>query len=141
MDKTKFICGFCNKGFTHNASLRRHKQNIHFNTKYNCISCQKVYTRQEDLIIHCKVCLNEKLEDAKEEIIIDLTQKARSTSTDMAMIASDLALSESETSITDTEIGIMGQHLNSILTKSGTCQPTLNQAACPPVINPHRQSP
>ena len=62
--------------------------------------------------------LNEKLEDAKEEITIDLTQKAPSTSTDTAMIASDLALSESETSITDTEIGSMDQHLNSILTKN-----------------------
>ena len=78
MDKTKFICGFCNKGFTRNASLRRHKQNIHFNSKYNCISSKKVYTRQEDLIKHSKVCLSEKLEDAKEEITIDLTQKVPS---------------------------------------------------------------
>ena len=53
----------------------------------------KVYTRQEDLIKHSKLHLSEKLDDAKEEITIDLTQKAPSTSTDTAMIASDLALS------------------------------------------------
>ena len=64
------------------------------------------------------MCLTKKLEDAKDEITIDLTQKAPRTSTDVTMIASDLALSESETSITEIEVEVMSNHLNSLITKN-----------------------
>ena len=64
------------------------------------------------------MCLTEKLDDAKEETAIDLTQKAPSTSTDVTMIASDLALSDSETSITEIEVGVMSDHLTSLITKN-----------------------
>ena len=124
MDKTKYICGFCNKGFTRNASLRRHKQNLHFNTKHKCISCAKVYTRLEDLHKHAKECLRIKLEDKPQETT-NLTSEVPSTSTDTATLASDLALSDSNTSI-DSVTGLMGQQLESILNNK-PLQPLMRQ--------------
>ena len=98
--------------------LKETQTEYSLSSKFSCISCKKVYTMQEDLIKHSKMCLTKKLEDAKEEITIDLTQKAPRTSTDVTMIASDLALSESETSITEIEVEVMSNHLNSLITKN-----------------------
>ena len=98
---------------------------MHFNTKHDCISCAKIYTRLEDFHKHSKECLRIKLEDRPQKTI-DLTSEAPSTSTDTAMLASDLALSDSNTSI-DTVSGVMGQHLESTLTNKpvrGVCTKT-----------------
>ena len=119
MNKANYICAFCNNTFTRNGSLKRHKQNVHFNQSYKCLTCPKSYKRQEDLLKHSETCLtnalNNKDEEAMEHQPLPSTSKQDSRPVDLTK---DLALSsESETSITDC---IMANHLNKLLTDKPT---------------------
>ena len=115
MDKTKYICGICEKGFTRNASLRRHKQNVHYNNSLNCLTCSKKFKRQEDLGKHAKVCLKEKLE-ADEPKMLPFTQlnEPNRQMDELDVVRGDLALSDSEHE-PDSDLNIMAHHLNTLL--------------------------
>ena len=115
MDKTKYICGICEKAFTRNASLRRHRQNVHFNNSYNCLTCPKKFKRQEDLGKHAKVCLTEKLdaEESKNQPFSQLNQPNRRQE-GLDKVRGDLEISDSDDE-PDPALNIMAQHLNSQL--------------------------
>ena len=78
--KTNYVCGFCNKVFTRNASLKRHKSNVHMRPSYHCITCKKQYKRHEDLVAHSKKCLSKLLEDDNSGTV-PTTRTPRSTNT------------------------------------------------------------
>ena len=68
--KTNYVCGFCNKAFTRNASLKRHKTNVHMRPSYHCITCKK----------HSKKCLSKLLEDDNSDTV-PTTRTLRGTNT------------------------------------------------------------
>ena len=115
MDRAKYICGICEKAYTRNARLRRHRQNVHFNNSYNCLTCPKKFKRQEDLGKHAKVSLNEKLEaeEPKNQPFSHLNQPNRQQDS-LDVVRGDLEISDSEDE-SDPVIDIMTQHLNSQL--------------------------
>ena len=115
MDRAKYICGICEKAYTRNASLKRHRQNVHFNNSYNCLTCPKKFKRQEDLGKHAKVCLKEKLEagEPKNQPFSHLNQPNRQQDS-LDVVRGDLEISDSEDE-SDPVIDIMTQHLNSQL--------------------------
>ena len=65
--RANFICGICQKAFTKNSSLKRHKTSVHLSTRYNCLTCPKTYKRREDMIKHYKICLKKSLNKGLEE--------------------------------------------------------------------------
>ena len=67
MNKANYVCAFCNKAFTRNASLKRHKENVHFKPSFKCLTFPKVYRRLEDLLKHGKTCLTNALNKADEK--------------------------------------------------------------------------
>ena len=64
--KLKFVCSICQKAFTKNSSLKRHRTNQHMGVIFNCLTCNKQYKRREDLVRHSKKCLSKELEDSSE---------------------------------------------------------------------------
>ena len=120
MDKTKYICGICEKGFTRNASLRRHKQNVHYNNSFNCLTCSKKFKRQEDSGKHAKVCLKEKLEAGEPKMLpfTQLNQPNRQMD-ELDVVRGDLALSDSKHE-PDSVLNIMVHHLNTVLLNQNT---------------------
>ena len=78
--KTNYVCGFCNKAFTRNASLKRHKTNVHMRPSYHCNTCKKQYKRHEDLVEHSKKCLS-KLLDYDNSDAVPTNRTPRSTNT------------------------------------------------------------
>ena len=78
--RTNCVCGFCNKAFTRNASLKRHKTNMHMRPSYHCITCKKQYKRHEDLVTHSKMCLSKLLED-DDSNTVPTTRTPRGTNT------------------------------------------------------------
>ena len=119
MNKANFICAFCNKAFTRNASLKRHKQNMHFNPSFKCITCPKSYKRQEDLLKHSKTCLTNALNKA-DDSVDSLHQPGPSMQEHKTVdLTKDLALSSSDSDTSITE-NIMASHLNKLLTEKHT---------------------
>ena len=107
--------GIWRKAYTRNASLRCHRQNVHFNNSYNCLTCPKKFKRQEDLGKHAKVCLKEKLnaEEPKNQPFSQLNQPNRRQE-GLDVVRGDLEINDSEDE-SDPVINIMTQHLNSQL--------------------------
>ena len=62
----KFVCGICQKAFTKNSTLKRHRTNQHMGVIFNCLTYNKQYKRREDLVRHSKKCLSKELEDNSE---------------------------------------------------------------------------
>ena len=120
MDKTKYICGICEKSFTKNTSLRRHKQNVHYNNSYNCLTYSKKFKRLEDLGKHDKVCLKEKLEAAEPKMLpfTELNQPNRQMD-ELDIVRGDLALSDSEHE-SHSDLNIMAHLLNTLLLNQNT---------------------
>ena len=71
---------FVIKAFTRNASLKRHKTNVHMRPSYHCITCKKQYKRHEDLVTHSKECLSKLLEDDNSDTV-PTTRTPRGTNT------------------------------------------------------------
>ena len=111
MDKAKSICGICQKAYTRNGSLRRHKLNAHFSNTFNCLTCEKKFKRQEDMAKHAKVCLKEKLElnDDKNVPFAQLNHPNKNDGLDE--VRGDLAISSDSDNDSDPEINIMAHHL------------------------------
>ena len=78
--KTNYVCGFCKKAFTRNASLKRHKTHVHMRPSYHCITCTKQYKRHEDFVAHSKKCLSKLLEDDNSDTV-PTTRTHRGTNT------------------------------------------------------------
>ena len=94
--KLKYLCGFYNREFTRNVSLKSHKENVHLKQKFNCITCNKTYRRPPQAL---KKCLIEKLEHY-EENTIDLTGNKSAQDNPTLNLVEDLTLSSSsDTSI------------------------------------------
>ena len=83
--KANYVCGFCNKAFTRNASLKRHKTNVHMRPSYHCITCKKQYKRHEDLVTHSKQCLSKLLEDDDSDTVPS-TRTPRDTNTPNTLV-------------------------------------------------------
>ena len=71
---------FAIKHLQRNASLKRHKTNVHMRPSYHCITCKKQYKRHEDLVAHSKKFLSRLLEDDNSETV-PTTRTPRSTNT------------------------------------------------------------
>ena len=48
-------CNVCDKTFTHESNLYRHKKN-HVETSFECQLCKKNFTRKDNLKVHNKKC-------------------------------------------------------------------------------------
>ena len=109
MEKANYICAFCNKAFTRNGSLKRHKQNVHFKPSFKCLTCPKTYRRHEDLSKHGKECLTKALNNSDEKSMDRIQKPSTSKDNGTIDLTRDLALSsDSETSISES---IMANHI------------------------------
>ena len=60
--KMAFVCGTCGKQLTSSYNLKRHQSSVHDPSKNDeCQSCQKKFSRNDDLKMHRKVCKQEKV--------------------------------------------------------------------------------
>ena len=51
------VCDICEKTFTRERNMRRHKENVHEKaTGVHCNKCNKTFTRPDSLRAHQKVC-------------------------------------------------------------------------------------
>ena len=101
--RANFICGICQKAFTKNSSLKRHKTSVHLSTRYNCLTCPKTYKRREDMIKHSKICLknslNKGLDENQTPTVIPSTSNApmpNAPSEALTRVIQDLTVSDSE---------------------------------------------
>ena len=116
--KVNYICGICQKAFTKNSSLKRHKANVHLSTRYNCLTCPKTYKRREDMIKHSKKCLINKLNEGCEENQPPMDHPSTSRevpnnapSNAITDVIQDLTVSDSE----DEEVAAMASKIESKL--------------------------
>ena len=117
------MCGICQKAFTKNSSLKRHKTIVHLSTRFNCLTCTKTYRRREDLIKHSRICLSKTLDDqdlppTQSCTPNSITTPKPATSKDSGpfnTIIEDLTISDSE----DEELSKMAKAVeNQILVNS-----------------------
>ena len=131
--RVNYVCGICQKAFTKNSSLKRHKTIVHLSTRFNCLTCTKTYRRREDLIKHSRICLMNKLED-NDSSTNDIPSQAKNStpqltqaghSTPVSTIMEDLTLSDS-----DEVISQMGKKVENQLLSNSMSRQTNTEISC-----------
>ena len=143
--KINYVCGICQKAFTKNSSLKRHKTIVHLSTRYNCLTCTKVYRRREDMIKHSKICLKATLEDDTPDIPESPTSKVTSVSNTptesettatpnrapISTIIEDLTLSDSDEEVTSH----MGRQIENQLLTTKMSRQTNTDISCTQMVD------